>query len=158
MHSGEKEHLLYRKSQVQPKPSPSSLFLRTSHFRALLKVEIPWEYQSKTINVNSTLLAFQTTKLTSHTGWTTLIDWKKATDDAAVRQVSIDTTSEWKRLGQARGLWLPYLFMNDASRDQNPIASYGADNIAKLKRIALKYDPSELFQKLQSNGFLLSKV
>lgn len=48
--------------------------------------------------------------------------------------------------------------MNDASRDQNPIASYGADNVAKLKATALKYDPGKVFQTLQGNGFLVSKA
>ncbi|CAG8980498.1 hypothetical protein HYALB_00013099 [Hymenoscyphus albidus] len=94
----------------------------------------------------------------NHQWWTTLIDWKDASDDTVVRQVSIDTANEWERLAKARGLWLPHLFMNDASRDQNPVASYGTDNIQKLKNIALKYDPSQLFQKLQNSGFLLSQV
>lgn len=47
---------------------------------------------------------------------------------------------------------------NDASRDQNPLASYGAANVAKLKAVARKYDPSQVFQKLQNDGFLLWKV
>jgi hypothetical protein len=87
-----------------------------------------------------------------------LIDWSSERDDEVVRQVSIDTTNHWELLGRERGLWLPHLFMNDASRDQNPIATYGYDNIAKLKEIALKYDPNQLFQTLQNSGFLLSKV
>jgi hypothetical protein len=48
--------------------------------------------------------------------------------------------------------------MNDASRDQNPIASYGAANVQKLKEIAEKYDPEKVFQNLQNGGFLLKNV
>jgi hypothetical protein len=48
--------------------------------------------------------------------------------------------------------------MNDASRDQNPLASYGKDNVQKLKTVAAKYDPSQVFQKLQNGGFLLSRI
>jgi hypothetical protein len=48
--------------------------------------------------------------------------------------------------------------MNDASRDQNPLASYGTTNVEKLENISKKYDPQRVFQKLQNNGFLLSKV
>ncbi|KAH8881096.1 FAD-binding domain-containing protein [Thozetella sp. PMI_491] len=90
--------------------------------------------------------------------WTSLIDWTEEADDDAVRAVSIATTEQWKNLGEERGLYLPYLYQGDASRDQNPLASYGAENVAKLKEIALKYDPAQVFQKLQNDGFLLSKV
>lgn len=53
---------------------------------------------------------------------------------------------------------IPFVYLNDASRDQNPLASYGCKNVAKLKQIALKYDAKQLFQTLQNGGFLLSKV
>jgi hypothetical protein len=103
-------------------------------------------------------VALKVERQLTHAGWTTLIDWTNAKDDAIVRQVSIDTTDRWKTLGEERGLWLPHLFMNDGSRDQNPIATYGDDNIEKLKKIALKYDNNQLFQNLQNSGFLLSKI
>lgn len=94
----------------------------------------------------------------NHQWWTTLIDWENAADDAVVRSVSIETTAAWESLSKARGLHIPYVFMNDASRDQNPLASYGQENVSKLKTVALKYDPSRIFQTLQASGFLLSRV
>jgi hypothetical protein len=90
--------------------------------------------------------------------WTTLIDWTHAADDATVRSVGIKTTQAWKQLSTQRGLAVDFLYMNDASRDQNPLASYGAANIAKLKSIAAKYDPFKVFQTLQNDGFLLRDV
>ncbi|KAK8063020.1 hypothetical protein PG997_015117 [Apiospora hydei] len=90
--------------------------------------------------------------------WTTLVDWTDAANDGEVRAVSIDTTRQWAKLGQERGLHLPFLYQDDSSRDQNPLASYGEENVAKLKQIALKYDKTQFFQKLQNGGFLLSKV
>jgi hypothetical protein len=92
------------------------------------------------------------------TGWTTLVDWTDAKDDDAVRSVPIATTETWKQLSTERGVKVPYVFMNDASRDQNPIASYGQANVQKLKSIAAKYDPARVFQNLQSGGFLLKNV
>ncbi|KAK3314358.1 putative 6-hydroxy-D-nicotine oxidase [Apodospora peruviana] len=94
----------------------------------------------------------------NHQWWTTLIDWEKAEDDETVRAVSISTEAKWKQLSRERGLEVDYLFMNDASREQNPLASYGAGNIGKLKAIARKYDPLEVFQRLQNDGFLLRKA
>lgn len=92
------------------------------------------------------------------TGWTTLVDWDDAANDDLVRSVSIDTTNQWEKLGKERGTYLSFLFMNDGSRDQDPLASYGATNLAKLKKIAKKFDTNQVFQKQQKGGFKLSKV
>lgn len=96
--------------------------------------------------------------LLSSAGWTTLAEWRDERDDDIVRSVAIETTDKWKTFGQRQGLYLPFIFMNDASQDQNPIATYGEDNVRRLKKIAKKYDRTELFQKQQHDGFLLSKV
>ncbi|KAI1392017.1 FAD-binding domain-containing protein [Hypoxylon trugodes] len=93
-----------------------------------------------------------------HQWWTTVVDWANASDDDAVRSVSIDTTEVWNTLARERGLDLPFIFANDASRDQNPLASYGKENVSKLKQVSLKYDESQFFQKQQNGGFLPSKV
>ncbi|KAL9115567.1 MAG: hypothetical protein Q9187_007280 [Circinaria calcarea] len=91
-------------------------------------------------------------------GWTTLVDWQNANDDAAVRAAPIATSEKWKELGEKRGSYVSFLFMNDASRDQNPLAAYGSTNVEKLKAVSRKYDPSQVFQTLQNDGFLLSKL
>ncbi|KAH7384411.1 hypothetical protein DE146DRAFT_668550, partial [Phaeosphaeria sp. MPI-PUGE-AT-0046c] len=44
--------------------------------------------------------------------------------------------------------------MNDASTDQNPLATYPAANLERLKVVAAKYDPCRIFQTLQNGGFL----
>lgn len=94
----------------------------------------------------------------NHQWWTTLIDWQGENNDDTVRAASIATTEKWKQLGEQRGLYLPFVYMGDSSRDQNPIAGYGAANVAKLKAVSQKYDPTQIFQTLQNGGFLLSKV
>jgi len=86
------------------------------------------------------------------------VDWTNAKDDATVRAVSIAISEKWRELGEERGSHIPFVFMNDASRDQNPLALYGSTNLAKLKAVSKKYDPSQVFQKLQNDGFLLSKA
>ncbi|KAL9118079.1 MAG: hypothetical protein Q9187_005380 [Circinaria calcarea] len=94
----------------------------------------------------------------NHQWWTTLVDWQNANDDATVRAAPIATSEKWKELGEKRGSYVPFLFMNDASRDQNPLAAYGSTNVEKLKAVSRKYDPSQVFQTLQNDGFLLSKL
>lgn len=56
---------------------------------------------------------------------------------------------------KSKDLYIDYVFMNDASRDQNVIAQYGEENVGKLKIIAAKYDPSRVFQRLERGGFKL---
>lgn len=90
--------------------------------------------------------------------WTTLIDWTASEDDEVVRSVSQETVAYWEEIAEERALDVDFLFMNDASRDQNPLAKYGTDSLSKLKSIASKYDPAGIFQTQQNNGFLLSKV
>ena len=91
-------------------------------------------------------------------GWTTLIDWDNAKDDDTVRSVSMNTTATFKQLSEQRGLAIDFLDLNDSSRDQSPLPTYGADNVAKLKAVSKKYDPAQVFQTLQNNGFLLSRA
>ena len=87
-----------------------------------------------------------------------MVDWTDAKDDDKARSVAIATTKKWKELSTARNLQIPFLYMNDASRDQNPLSTYPAANIQRMKTIAAKYDPFSVFQTLQNDGFLLSKV
>ena len=91
-------------------------------------------------------------------GWTTLVDWTNEKDDELVRSVAIGTAAKWKEFGEQRGSHIPFLDMNDASREQDPLSSYGKDNLEKLKAVARKYDPERLFQRLQGGGFLLKNA
>ncbi len=97
-------------------------------------------------------------------GWTTLVDWAEPKDDAAVQGVITGVVDKWAELTRERGLVVGgdghdgFVYMNDARRDQNPLASYGAANVARLRAVSKKYDPAQVFQKLQHDGFLLRKL
>ncbi|OTA83396.1 hypothetical protein M434DRAFT_400692 [Hypoxylon sp. CO27-5] len=94
----------------------------------------------------------------THQWWTTLVDWVNEEDDDIARSAAIDTVDQWQKLSRERGLSLPFFFMNDAARDQNPIASYGEENVKKLREVSRKYDGTQLFQTQQNGGFLLAHV
>ncbi|KAL9619576.1 MAG: hypothetical protein Q9160_005852 [Pyrenula sp. 1 TL-2023] len=53
---------------------------------------------------------------------------------------------------------LPWVYMNYADKSQQPLASYGTQNAKKMKSVAAKYDPGEVFQKLCPGGFKISDV
>ncbi|RMZ66126.1 FAD binding domain containing [Pyrenophora seminiperda CCB06] len=52
----------------------------------------------------------------------------------------------------------PYLYLNYADITQDPLASYGAEAVKKMKAAARKYDPSGVFQKLVPGGFKVSNI
>ncbi|KAM5347353.1 hypothetical protein ACJ41O_010358 [Fusarium nematophilum] len=53
---------------------------------------------------------------------------------------------------------LEWTYLNYADKSQDPLGSYGAENVRKMKEAAKKYDPKEVFQKLCPGGFKISDV
>ncbi|KAG9252672.1 uncharacterized protein F5Z01DRAFT_222314 [Emericellopsis atlantica] len=53
---------------------------------------------------------------------------------------------------------LEWVYLNYADSSQDPLGSYGADNIKKMKAAAAKYDPHEVFQELCPGGFKISNA
>lgn len=53
---------------------------------------------------------------------------------------------------------LDWEYINYADESQDPLATYGRENVKKLREVALKYDPEQIFQKLCRGGFKLSST
>lgn len=53
------------------------------------------------------------------------------------------------------GLFRRFQYLNYADKQQDPIASYGPENVAALKATSKKYDPKSLFQRQAPGGFKL---
>lgn len=51
-----------------------------------------------------------------------------------------------------------WIFMNYADPSQDPLRSYGVENVAKMRKVAAEYDPDQVFQKLCPGGFKISDV
>ena len=54
-----------------------------------------------------------------------------------------------------KGLLRQFQYLNYADKQQNPIASYGPENVAELQATSKKYDPKGLFQRQAPGGFRL---
>ncbi|ORY11128.1 hypothetical protein BCR34DRAFT_445770, partial [Clohesyomyces aquaticus] len=48
---------------------------------------------------------------------------------------------------------LPWVYVNYADKSQQPLATYGRENVENMKTAAAKYDPGQAFQKLCPGGF-----
>jgi hypothetical protein len=81
--------------------------------------------------------------------------WTNEADDDTVYDF---VNSFWDQvIAQAKSLGIEneYIYMNYASMFQDPIAGYGDSNKALLKKIAMDYDPKEVYQTLQPGYFKL---
>jgi hypothetical protein len=83
--------------------------------------------------------------------------WATASDDLPVHAATKDIVDSIQNEAEAAGKGVPYIFMNDASYDEDVIAGYGQENAAKLRAISAQYDPHQVFQKLVPGGFKLPK-
>lgn len=83
------------------------------------------------------------------------VKWENAEDDAEVmataHRIRDRTSEKAKQLGQFHR----YLYQNYADSDQDVLASYGEENLVRLREISRKYDPEQVFQKLQPGYFKL---
>ncbi|KAE8149171.1 FAD-binding domain-containing protein [Aspergillus avenaceus] len=87
-----------------------------------------------------------------------MADWTYEEDEDRVRQAARYIVNAAEEAARKAGKLFPYRYSNYSSRDQDPLASYGVENIERMKSVAAKYDPDGVFQKLQNDGWLLSKV
>lgn len=66
----------------------------------------------------------------------------------ASRKITDAAESAAKR----NGMFLDFNYSNYASREQDPLASFGEENFRKLSELARRYDPGGIFQRLQFGG------
>ncbi|KAJ4288901.1 hypothetical protein N0V90_011242 [Kalmusia sp. IMI 367209] len=66
-----------------------------------------------------------------------------------------DAVEEYSR---SVGAFVSYRYINYADASQDVLASYGADNLAKMRAVSQKYDPDGVFLKRVSGIFKLSST
>lgn len=86
------------------------------------------------------------------------IQWSDEKDDDAVYRLASDVLSSTKEESIRRGAESDYVYMNYASMFQDVISSYGQANKARLLKVTKKYDPQQVFQKLQPGYFKLKRA
>ncbi|OJD36447.1 fad linked oxidase-like protein [Diplodia corticola] len=90
--------------------------------------------------------------------FTSVIQWQDDSADALAHEAVHRSGGAMRDIARRKGLLLDFVFLNDATWDQSPLASYGSANLEKLRELSQRYDPLRVFQKLQGNGFLLDKA
>ncbi|CAG8980501.1 hypothetical protein HYALB_00013102 [Hymenoscyphus albidus] len=81
--------------------------------------------------------------------------WWSSNDDMTVHNAARDMIGDIDSASKSGGDYVEYIFMNDASWDQEVIRHYGAENVQRLKRVSELYDPNCVFQRLVPGGYKL---
>ncbi|WQF76629.1 Putative FAD-binding domain, PCMH-type, FAD-binding, type PCMH, subdomain 2 [Colletotrichum destructivum] len=69
-----------------------------------------------------------------------------------------EAVADIKTYAKETGQLLPYLYLNYAGPDQDPLAAYGEENIRFMEEVAAKYDPGGFFQYGVQGGFKLAHL
>jgi len=85
------------------------------------------------------------------------VQWTSDAEDISSKAALVDLTSGLSTLASSRAMLLPFIYQNDAGNFQKPLEGIGQTSLASLILASQRFDPSQVFQRLQNNGFLLSK-
>ncbi|KAF6812655.1 6-hydroxy-D-nicotine oxidase [Colletotrichum plurivorum] len=83
---------------------------------------------------------------------------RSTADEAEARKQLLDMRQELKDYYVAEGIDVEWEYLGYADGGQDPLSTYGPENIQLLKDVAAKYDPEQVFQKRVPGGFKVSKV
>jgi len=84
--------------------------------------------------------------------------WSEAKDDDLFITQGKMLTDGIHKFATEKGTAVEYLYLNYADKDQDPLAAYGADKVAFMKKVARKYDPTGVYQSQLPGGFKISQV
>ncbi|KAJ5525113.1 hypothetical protein N7494_011763 [Penicillium frequentans] len=84
------------------------------------------------------------------------ISWSDIADDNRILTAAQKILDGCQAAASAVGLLNKYVYQNYASAGQDVFSGYGQENLARLKAVSAKYDPAQVFQKLQPGYFKLN--
>ncbi|MCJ1377709.1 hypothetical protein MMC17_000805 [Xylographa soralifera] len=83
------------------------------------------------------------------------LQYSLSKDDAAVLNATQTLLAQSIAYAKSQNLYNEFIYLNYALQSQDPIASYGPENVARLREASRKYDPQGVFQTLCPGGFKL---
>jgi hypothetical protein len=62
-----------------------------------------------------------------------------------------------EKFGEKRGSGMEWRYLNYVDQSQDPLASYGVENVKFMKEVAAKYDSEGLFQGRVRSGWKVGR-
>ncbi|KAG8526456.1 uncharacterized protein KY384_000049 [Bacidia gigantensis] len=84
--------------------------------------------------------------------------WLELEGDETVAKATKGLIDRIEEATRNQGSHLEYIFMNDASPDQDVIGHYREENVRRLKEVQARYDPDFVFQDLVRGGFKIPRA
>ena len=81
--------------------------------------------------------------------------WPNSTANDLVEKKASQVVDDIAELAKSMGLLHEFQYLNYADPSQDPIGSYGLENVQRLHEASRKYDPHGVFQKQVPGGFKL---
>ncbi|KAL1606814.1 hypothetical protein SLS60_004221 [Paraconiothyrium brasiliense] len=83
---------------------------------------------------------------------------KTADEEAVARPLLRSYGEQMQDFAASKHGLVDWQFINYADSYQDPLASYGSDNVEKIRAAARKFDPKGIFQTKAPGGFKMSRV
>lgn len=83
------------------------------------------------------------------------LSWQQETDDALFDSIGQGMIDELGAFAESIGGLNEYVYLPYAYKTQDPLATYGRENLRKMRRVAREYDPQGVFQTRVPGGFKL---
>ncbi|KAL1850825.1 hypothetical protein Plec18170_006661 [Paecilomyces lecythidis] len=87
-----------------------------------------------------------------------VLSWGGLEDDALFDSLGKTAIQQLDTYAREIGADNEFIYLNYADPSQNPLRSYGEENLAEIRRVAEKYDPEHVFQEQVPGGFKVSKA
>lgn len=81
--------------------------------------------------------------------------WPSTSANAFVQQTAQTIMHKANEAARDMGLLHKFVYLNYANQVQDPISTYGRENVASLRAAATRYDPQGVFQRQVPGGFKL---
>jgi hypothetical protein len=83
---------------------------------------------------------------------------KTADEEAIARPLLRSYGEKMQEFAASKNGLVDWQFMNYADAYQDPLASYGSENVEKIRAAARKFDPQGIFQTKAPGGFKISRA
>lgn len=83
---------------------------------------------------------------------------KTAEEEAYARPMLRSYGEQMKRFTMEKNGSIDWEYLNYADSYQNPLGSYGQENVAKIRAASKRFDPRGIFQDRVPGGFKISRV
>ena len=84
--------------------------------------------------------------------------WQRPQDDGLFDSVGQGMVDQLDAYARSIGAHNDYIYLDYAYETQNPLASYGPENLAKIRAAAAKYDPQGVFQYMVPGGYKINAM